>query len=164
MENWKEIEGYPDYMISDSGRIVSLKSGYERVMKPTKCTNDYLIVGLYIGKKQKLLGVHRLVASHFLQKDPNRPYVNHKDGVKYNNNVSNLEYCTAKENTKHSWDNKLSKPQPGESNGYAKLTEKQVLEIREIGRTKTLSEIASMYNICYANVSNILNRHIWKHI
>lgn len=100
MEIWKTIEGYPDYMISNMGRVKSINyrhTGKEKIMKyDFSC--GYPFVNLFQDKKRKKYYIHRLVASAFLPNPDNLPQVNHKDEDKTNNNVNNLEWCSPKYN------------------------------------------------------------------
>lgn len=97
-EIWKDIEGYEGlYQVSSMGRVRSL--GHDvwhkgRVLKP--CLDGqkhYLMVSLYKDKKHRTMQVHRLVAEAFIPNPLNLPQVNHKDEVKTNNCVDNLEWC-----------------------------------------------------------------------
>lgn len=94
--------GYPNYTITDDGRVFSLnyhKEGYKKEMKPGKDKNGYFDVGLYNKvSKRKIFMVHRLVALAFIPNPDNLPAVNHKDEVKTNNMVGNLEWCSIKYN------------------------------------------------------------------
>jgi hypothetical protein len=117
-EVWKNMIGYEDlYLISNMGRIKSLEkiihypnSCYnktnkgvvrkERFLKPS-LKKRYLSVTLSKNNVKKYELVHRLVAIHFVDNPNNLPCVNHIDGDKHNNFVSNLEWCTHSENSKH---------------------------------------------------------------
>ena len=94
-EQWKDIEGYDGmYQVSDLGRVRSKHSGKWKVLYGSKDSSGYLQVGLYKGKKAKLLLVHRLVAQAFIKNDDDsKTIINHIDECKQNNRVSNLEYC-----------------------------------------------------------------------
>lgn len=126
IEEWKDIKGYEGlYQVSSLGQIRSLdiliniedskkdrayksrKKG--KILKPFLSNNGYLRVCLCKDRKQTTKAVHRLVAETFLSNPRELPQVNHVDGNKSNNCVANLEWCTAQENIKHSWDNGLSK-------------------------------------------------------
>lgn len=89
-EIWKPIEGYPDYEVSNMGRVKSLnynRTGKVKIMKPIE--DEYLTIFLN-GKKFK---IHRLVAQAFISNPNNLPLINHKNEDKYDNRVENLEWC-----------------------------------------------------------------------
>lgn len=105
-EIWKNVKGYEGlYEVSNFGRVKSLRK--EKILKLGRDKKGYLIVGLCKNGKQRTFKAHRLVTEHFLNNPYNLPYVNHKDGNKTNNNVSNLEWCTQKENIQHAIANDL---------------------------------------------------------
>lgn len=93
-EEWKIIEKYPDYMISNLGNVKSLKYGKERMLKQKINKNGYCNIAICKDGKQKTYLVHRIVATHFLPNPNNLPQVNHRDENKQNNCVENLEFCT----------------------------------------------------------------------
>lgn len=100
-EIWKPIEGYSDYMVSDQGRIKSIKFGKERILKPhANKTTGYLQCCFRQDGKQKLVFVHRLVAIAFVQNDDpeHKTDVSHLDESRDNNCASNLCWATTKEN------------------------------------------------------------------
>jgi hypothetical protein len=108
-EQWKAIaECNGEYYISDHGRVKSMKFGKERILKPCPNTRGYLIV-FVAGKweKQRCNLIHQLVAKTFLPNPESKPQVNHKDGNKLNNSVTNLEWMTHQENIQHAWDTGL---------------------------------------------------------
>jgi len=101
-ETWKEIPEYPQYLVSNTGKVFSLKT--KRIIKPwtekqTGYQRFYVKCSKY-GKDIKLY-VHRVVADLFLEPIDGKNYVNHKDGNKVNNRADNLEWCTCKENVRH---------------------------------------------------------------
>lgn len=109
IEVWKEIEGYESkYEVSDIGRVRSMprnKSGlgrpYPMVMKQSPDKDGYMIVSLRVGGKSHRHRVHRLVAGAFIKNEDKKPLVNHKNGIKDDNRVENLEWVTASENALH---------------------------------------------------------------
>ena len=116
---------------------------------------------LGVGKKQGFL-VHRLVLSAFAPVEEwQELQVNHKDGKKSNNHLSNLEWVTPSQNKVHAY-YVLGKG-IGSKHGSAKLTEEQVLAIRQIeGRSQ--QSIANEYGVSQAVISSILRRETWTHI
>lgn len=100
-ECWKPVNGYESiYEISSFGNLKNIKTG--RMMHPSKNGQGYMIITLSKNNHQRMARVHRLVALAFLsQGEAMRRVVNHKDGDKINNNISNLEWVTPKINSKH---------------------------------------------------------------
>jgi hypothetical protein len=106
-EEWKVIENATNYEISNYGQIKNTTT--KRILKPT-LNGGYLAIGLRISNKTTTAFAHRLVATHFMV-CPNETYVvNHKDGIKTNNNVENLEWVSQSENVKHAYRLNLHKP------------------------------------------------------
>lgn len=119
MEIWKTINGYENfYEVSNYGRVRSLdrivyfknKKGsraYKGKILKQKYHNGYAMVNLNKNKNMEVKYIHRLVAEAFLPNPKNFPCVNHIDGVKSNNHVENLEWCTYSENNKYALLNNL---------------------------------------------------------
>lgn len=174
LEIWKDIPNYEGYyQVSNYGRVKSLERWIshsrrkkdfvrERILK--QHINRYCFVVLSKDNFQINKTVHRLVAEVFIPNPLNLPEVNHNNdfGDKTDNRSWMLEWSTKKDNDNHAKRNNL-KPK-GQSHGKAKLTEKDILEIREIGKNKTLTEIANIYNVQFACIDKILKRKTWIHI
>ena len=105
-EIWKDILGYEGkYMVSNWGRVKSLnyhRTGKEKILKGCDNGDSYLRVMLYKDGKGKKYRVNRLVAQAFISNPDNLPEVNHKDKVRTNNCVDNLEWCTTQYNIDYS--------------------------------------------------------------
>ena len=88
-----------DYDVTESGIVVNTKTG--KALHQYKSEYGYLRVALCENGKQKRVFVHRLVAMKYIPNPHNLPQVNHKNGIKTDNRVENLEWCTASENQQH---------------------------------------------------------------
>lgn len=114
MEQWKDIKNYDNYMVSNLGRVKSLnynRTGKERVLKPSKDKDGYLIVGLYKNGKGKTHKIHRLVAETFIPNPENKPCIDHINTDKTDNRVENLRFVTQYENM----NNEISKKKMSEA-------------------------------------------------
>lgn len=155
-EIWLPIPDYEElYHVSNYGRIKSFHKGKQKIMKPL-LKRKYLHVGLRKkNSKQKWFPAHRLVALCFIPNPQNKPQVNHKDGHKLNNHVSNLEWVTASENTKHSFDNGLQVNPQGEDCSWSKLTAEQVRSIRENPEGLTTYALADLFGVSQGKISDV---------
>lgn len=98
MEEWRQVESHPNYIISNTGRIK--RNGVEKDHS-IRDRKGYYITDLYRDGRRSVKRINRLVAEAFIPNPENKPEVNHKDGNKHNNNVSNLEWMTKQENCRH---------------------------------------------------------------
>lgn len=104
-ELWKEVLDFPRYKISTFGRLLGCgKNNWKNkgILRPQYDEKGYLRVRLYNEGGVKTLKVHRLVAREFIENPLNKPHVNHIDGKRDNNILSNLEWVTMSENSLHS--------------------------------------------------------------
>ena len=99
VETFVKIEGFEKYEVSNLGKVRNIKSG--RMLKPHLNHNGYLKHHLYRHDKQKELFLHRILAIAFIDNPGKKPQVNHIDENKLNNDLSNLEWCTGRENLVH---------------------------------------------------------------
>ena len=167
LDMWEPIiiDGkYTNYQVNDIGQV------YNTVTKNTLTRSfnkkGYPIVGISINGKTRSKTVHRLVAKAFIPNPENKLTVNHKDGNKSNNNVSNLEWMTHKENIKHGWDNGLYNIRLGSEANASKYTESQVEQICLLLEENKLSniEISQITDTTPEIVSKIKIKDCWVHI
>ena len=161
---FKHIRDYENlYSISENAEVFSIQRNI--IKKDWKHRDGYRLISLTKNKIKTYFYVHRLVADAFLPKIEGKDFVNHKDGNKANNNVSNLEWVTKSENCKHSFEIGLQSNK-GESHPMAQLNEEKVKDIRQkfaTGQYKR-KELAQMFGMERTTIEKIINRKLWKHI
>ena len=113
------------YAISNKGKLINVKNGKE--LKTRINMNGYLEVQLSTNGMKRTYRIHRLVAIAFLDNIENKPYINHKNGIKYDNRVENLEWCSHSYNTLHAYAQGLEKKVTGIHHHAAKLSREDVL-------------------------------------
>jgi hypothetical protein len=155
-------EFYGNYIVYPNGiiyNVVSKKELSQRVV------NKYKVVTLFRNKYRKDFKVHRLVAMCFINNTENKPFVNHLDGDKFNNNADNLEWCTHMENVVHAIKTGLTKSK-GEFNPSCKINENIVLDIRKkyVENKYSHRKLSAMFKISKTQVGRILRKESWKHI
>jgi hypothetical protein len=96
---YRKCEDAPGYAVTPLGEVLNIATG--KTLTPRLSKDGYPRVSLYVNKKPRAVYVHRLVAKAFIPNPENKPCVNHKDGIKYNSRVDNLEWVTHKENHEH---------------------------------------------------------------
>ncbi len=170
-EIWKEIEGYEGlYKVSNLGNVQNRKG--KKIKSFLGKAWKYKYVVLCKDKNQKSMTIHRLIAAAFISNPGSKPCVNHIDGDKHNNDVSNLEWCTHSENTSHAYKIGLCKPgktcfKKGEMHKLVKLSKFQIQRIRlmkKIIPKITYAKIAKMFKISRSHAFFIVKRMTWKHI
>lgn len=116
-------------------------------------------------KPYKSWSIARLVAECFIPNPENKKEVNHKNGIKNDNRVENLEWATRSENQKHAFRMGLQKPNYGEKAGGVKLRSHQVIEIRKLSKSGIGSTfLAKKYGVNHACIHSIVNNKSWKHL
>jgi len=177
MERWKPIPGYEGvYEVSDAGRVKRIAGGSNnakpgRILKPAS-NAGYLGVGLCHRGKVKMTIVHRLVVIAFIGPIPEGLQVNHKNGVRSDNRLENLEVVTASQNHLHAFRELGRKPAggrlPGSSNPNAKLTEEKVKEIRRLWGANPKwgyqQELARQFDVDDVTINHVVRRYSWKHV
>lgn len=161
-EDWKDVENYEGYyQISSLGRVRSVtrliiyKTGKRftyksRILKQRTDKDGYLRITLNKECKLSTMSMHRLVAIHFIPNPDNLLQVNHLDGDKTNNSISNLEWCNVYDNLKHSYREGLKK---------TKLNEQDVKDIKELYKLgkHTQKQIGELYGVNKEHINGIIN-------
>jgi hypothetical protein len=177
IEEWKPVYGYEDcYAVSDRGNLVRTsltKKRVTQIWRPLKLKthrDGYKMIGLCREKIKSFRQMHRLVWEAF--NGPIKPgmQINHLNGKKDDNRLSNLEVCTKSQNAIHSF-RVLGRPAPnypslGSKNGCAKLNEKQVSEILALYATGEYrqQDLAEKFGVSQVAVSLITRRKKWQHV
>lgn len=163
MEIWKETFFDNRYEISNEGNL--RRNG--KILNPSILKIGYRTTVSYKNgvKNQKRYYIHRLVAHHFIGRPRKSMEVNHKDGNKLNNNVSNLEYVTHRENMIHALKIGLINTVRGEKCYHSKLTALKVKRIRSLRRKgNTLQSIANIFNVSNQSIHDVVRGISWRHI
>ena len=154
----KDVVGYEGcYTVREDGYIFSKKRFACRggIVKQTINKLGYLVVYLCKGHKAKTVKVHRILAIAFIPNPENKPQVNHKNGIKTDNSLSNLEWATAKENVKHAHETGLTYHKRGHESLTTKLNETQRIEIAKSYSMDNVNqtELAKIYNVSQSLIS-----------
>lgn len=171
-ENWKDIPNYEEsYQISNLGRIKSKirigKFGQlypEKILKFIKSNKGYYRINLYKNKQGKKHLIHRLIAKVFIPNINNYPQINHKNGVKTDNRIENLEWCTQKQNSQHA--SNLGLLNCGIKSNLSKLKDKNIPIIRNLYYNKKwkIRQIAKYFSVHDYTIRLIVDYRTWKHI
>ena len=172
MEIWKDIKGYEGrYQISNFGRIKSIWKTTSKILKCAKKPSGYMVCTLSKNGIFKYYRVHRLVADAFIPNVENKPQVNHINGIKTDNNVDNLEWCTAKENIHHSFKVGLSKGRRDAQNTSSKKIRQYSLDGIFVKEWESGMQIQrelgfnnSAVSACCLRKTKQAYGYIWRHI
>lgn len=167
-EKWLPVTGYEGlYSVSNFGDVMSMnynKTGLLKMLQPTTSNCGYLTVHLHKRGKSSHPTIHSLVMKAFIGIliEP-KVCINHKNGIKTDNRLSNLEYCTYSENTSHAYDTGLLIPAHGETHCNAKLSLTDIVEIKKkLSEGWTQIELAKLYSIHPSAISRINVGKRWK--
>lgn len=176
-ENWKDIKDYEGiYLISSNGIVK--RPAYKRWSARNNCFcnhKEYILkhcfrrgypsIELNRDGKGRMEFMHRIIAKAFIPNPENKKEVNHINGIKHDNRVENLEWCTRTENSNHSV-NTLRK-NVGDSHGNRKLNSSEAMQIRMIYNKKrelkmTVFQIGYLFGVTGTNVCYIGKGMAWK--
>lgn len=165
----KDIEEYEGkYAIAEDGRVWSYANEKHggKYLNPPHDKDGYVRVTLSKRSCKRSFHVHRLVAKGFIPNSFNLPQVNHKNGIKTDNRVENLEWCTDAENKKHSALNGLHPF--GERQHWAKLSDEKVREILELhnkfGEDFNFSKVGKMFGVDRNAIRGVVRNKTWRHV
>lgn len=174
-EMWKDVKGFEGlYQVSNLGNVKSLDRtrkdyrGYANIKgqakKVKKDNNGYLRVGLSKNGIKNKYSVHRLVAQAFIPNMEGKLQVNHINGIKTDNRVENLEWCTNKENIQHASKKGLLKPNKKKVAQYK-------ISIELINVYDSITEAAQAIDRSVTDIHQVLNKktktaggYFWKYI
>lgn len=166
-EIWKDIPGFEDKFQASNYCRVRSKSRFIRnnyfykgkILNPTVNAQGYLWFSI---GSSKHLRVHRAIALAFIPNPNNYPFVNHIDGNKLNNEISNLEWCTNQMNCEHAYAVGLNFKHLKDS---AKLKKSEIIEIKKLLLLNTpVKVLASKYDVSNSTILSIKKGHTWAHI
>lgn len=176
LDYWVDIKGFEGKnAVSFCGKIRSLDKVamagsrgmvlYKgKILKPRFDKDGYLRVGLNNNKKKIMKRVHRLVAEVFIPNLNNYPQVNHKNGIKSDNRIENLEWCSCLHNVRHALESGLCYSRVGENNNMSKLSKDQVVKIKkELLQHFRYDDIAKKYNVHKRTIWRIKTKRSWKY-
>lgn len=162
MEIWKGVIDFKNYEVSNFGNVRNIKTG-KVIALPENL--GYTRISLCSNGSRKNKTVHSLVMDSFVGYRKDCIVINHINGIKTDNRLENLEYCSQSHNRKEDFRTGRQSLQ-GEKNTQSKLTEKDVLDIIELRQKIKLkySQIADIFGITKSGVSSIFNGYTWTHI
>ena len=155
------LENYPGYVFYEDGRIWSEPKGKSnpkgKFLKHTSQHHGYTVVSIVERGEKKQRSLHKLMATAFIPNPKKLPQINHINGNKKDNRLSNLEWCSAKQNTQHAERIGLRRHlDGGENNTRAKLTNTQAREIKRlVSEGISQMEISRTFGVCQSVVSFI---------
>jgi len=180
-EEWKDVVGYEGlYQVNKFGAVRSLDklrtityttgtiatmnfSG--KVLSPKTEKSGYITQSITNSGVRKTIKVHRMVAMAFIPNPENKPQVNHKNGIKSDNRVENLEWVTTFENRQHAYDTGLQKPTSGTINGMCTHSDREIEFIKiQYALGMRQIDIANNYGFSPSMVNLIVKNKAWKHI
>ena len=169
IEQWKKIDGFPNYEVSDFGNLRTFKArGKElpHIRAKHLGGNGYFEITLYKNGKPKHIKISRLVATTFVKNPFGKKTVNHINGIKTDDRAVNLEWVTSKENTAHAIKTGLIKMN-GEMSRNALISDKQARVIKHalsFGVRGTGRMLAKMCGVHESTISKIAHGKNWKHL
>ena len=165
----KDIQGYNgDYKITKNGEVWSFKRDKPRKLKKRISPDGYVWYNLSMNGNQYTERTNRLVAEAYIPNPDNKNTVNHIDGDKLNNHVSNLEWATRSEQMEHAYNLGLKKPMEGVKSPVSKLTEGDVIEIRSRYKNhckiNCMIPLAKEFGVSQSTINKCVRRVTYRNI
>lgn len=155
-----EIQGFPDYYINQSGEIFSYKWGNWKRIKECTHRQGYKNVRLTVKGVERVRYVHRLLYEAFGKNWNQDLFINHKNGIKDDNRLENLEMVTNQENVQHAVAMGLLKPSTGYDSHRSKLNKAQISNIR--GTTISAKVLALEYDVCVETIRRVRRGEVYN--
>lgn len=164
MTEWRSIVGFEGYYsVSSDGLVRNDINCKNKVLQLNH--RGYLRVALYKKGLSGTFSVHRLVYEAFRGEIPSDKWINHKDGVKTNNDLLNLELVTRSENEIHAYRVLKRQTPQGEINGNAKLDSESIIQIKAmLDQGVPQKEIAAKFGVTQPRISEIKHGKSWGHV
>lgn len=167
-ESFTQHPYFTEYYFTESGGVGSLKINYLtgranfRILSPNSSGRYIRVAICKDGKKLGTIGLHRLVYETFVGEIPDGMEINHVNGNKHDNSISNLECVTPSENVRHAIDTGLLVAKAGTQCGHSKFTEEEIHHIRR--KEMKQKEYAALYGVNYTTIQRIQYRKTYKEV
>ena len=153
-EVWKQLEDYPNYFVSNTGKIRNVKTGRE--LSQYLMPNGYLSLHLHKNNKEKGFLVHRLVAETFIDNSNNCDTVDHLNGIKTDNRAENLQWLSRSDNVKRFYEVQITEEQRKEFKTNLQKSIGRQVQCIETGKIyKSTREADKEYGFCGGTVSQV---------
>jgi hypothetical protein len=162
MKTYNPIPSHPNYEISVKGTIRKIQT--KAIKSQYIGSTGYYMVTFVYNRKSKPARVHRLIAEVYIPNPNKLPEINHKNGIKTDNRLRNMEWCTRLDNARHAFKTGLIN-NTGERNGKSKLKLAEVRQIKRLLKTGLSQEkIAAMFPVTRSTILGIKLGRLWHHV